>query len=109
MRRVARAGVGITPRNRAHMANADRMSWKRYVADAAYDAMADANKGLGPKDIQYIIVNYHGESSLEAGGIGPIVSDVLGMHPVGVTAICANCVGAGVSAHDAYGDRKSVV
>lgn len=103
MRRVAIAGVGITPRNRAHMANADRMSWKRYVADAAYDAIANVDKGLDPKDIQYIIVNYHGESSLESGGIGPIVSDVLGMHPVGVTALCANCVGAGVSAHDAYG------
>src|SRR3989304_2769463 len=103
MRRVAIAGVGITPRNRAFLANADRMSWKRYVADAAYDAIADVEKGLDPKDIQYVIANYHGESSLEAGGIGPVVSDLLGLHPVGVTALCANCVGAGVSAHDAFG------
>lgn len=103
MRRVAIAGVGITPRTRAHMAQGDRRSWKRYVADAVYDAIADAGQGLGPRDIQYVIANYHGESSLEAGGIGPVVSDLLGLHPVGVTALCANCVGAGVSAHDAFG------
>lgn len=103
MRRVAIAGVGITPRNRAHMANADRRSWKRYLADAAYDALGNLDRGMDPKDLQYVVVNYHGESSLEAGGIGPVVSDVLGLHPVGVTQLCANCVGAGVGAHEAYG------
>ena len=82
MRRVAIAGVGITPRNRTYMSQADRKSWKEYVADAAYDAIADVKKGLNPKDIQYVIVNYHGEASVEAGGIGPVVSDVLGLHPV---------------------------
>jgi acetyl-CoA C-acetyltransferase len=103
MRRVAIAGVGITPRNRSYMSQADRKSWKEYVADAAYDAIADVKKGLNPKDIQYVVVNYHGEASVEAGGIGPVVSDVLGLHPVGVTQLCANCTGAGVSAHEAYG------
>jgi len=103
MRRVAIAGVGITPRNRTYMSQADRKSWKEYVADAAYDAIANVKKGLNPKDIQYVVVNYHGEASVEAGGIGPVVSDVLGLHPIGVTQLCANCTGAGVSAHEAYG------
>jgi acetyl-CoA C-acetyltransferase len=103
MRRVAIAGVGITPRNRTYMSQADRKSWKEYVADAAYDAIANVKKGLHPKDIQYVVVNYHGEASVEAGGIGPVVSDVLGLHPIGVTQLCANCTGAGVSAHEAYG------
>jgi hypothetical protein len=39
MRRVAIAGVGITPRTRAFLSNADRKSYKEYVADAAYDAI----------------------------------------------------------------------
>ena len=44
MRRVAIAGVGITPRNRAYLSQADRKSWKEYVADAAYDAIANVKK-----------------------------------------------------------------
>src|SRR4030042_917919 len=78
MRRVAIAGVGITPRTRTYLSQADRKSWKEYVADAAYDAIANVKRGLHPKDIQYVVVNYHGEASVEAGGIGPVVSDALG-------------------------------
>jgi acetyl-CoA acetyltransferase len=103
MRRVAIVGVGITPRNRTYLSQADRKSYKEYIADAAYDAIADVKKGLNPRDIQYIVVNYHGEATVEAGGIGPVVADVLGMYPVGVTQLCANCTGAGVSAHEAFG------
>src|SRR4030042_883305 len=103
MRRVAIAGVGITPRTRTYLSQADRKSWKEYVADAAYDAIANVKRGLHPKDIQYVIVNYHGEATVEAGGIGPVVSDILGLHPVGVTALCANCTGARASAHEAFG------
>lgn len=103
MRRVAIAGVGITPRNNTFLNSADRYSWKHYVVEAAYDAIEDVSKGLSPKDIQYVVANYHGEASVEAGGIGPVVSDILGLHPVGVTVLCANCTGAGVGAHEAYG------
>ena len=103
MRRVAIAGVGLTPRNASYMRLSDTKSWKDYVIEAAYDAIEDVNKGLNPKDLQYAVVNYHGEASVEAGGIGPIVSDILGLHPMGVTALCANCVGAGVGMHDAFG------
>jgi acetyl-CoA acetyltransferase len=103
MRRVAIAGVGLTPRNASYMRLSDTKSWKDYVVEAAYDAIEDVNKGLDPKDLQYAVVNYHGEASVEAGGIGPIVSDILGLHPMGVTALCANCVGAGVGMHDAFG------
>ena len=102
MRRIAIVGVGITPRNRAYLKDADRRSWKEYMVDAAYNTIANVDKGIDPKDIQYVVVNYHGEATVEAGGIGPVVSDILGLHPVGVTALCANCTGAGVSAHEAY-------
>jgi len=103
MRRVAIAGVGITPRSNAYLADADRKSWKQYVVESCYNAIENVSKGLDPKDIQYVVANYHGEATVEAGGIGPVISDTLGLHPVGVTALCANCTGAGVSAHDAYG------
>ena len=66
MRRVAIAGVGITPRTRAYLSQADRKSYKEYVADAAYGAIADVKKGLHPRDIQYVVVNYHGEATVEA-------------------------------------------
>jgi acetyl-CoA acetyltransferase len=103
MRRVAIVGVGVTPRNRASMRGCDRRSWKRYVADAAYGAVGNCDRGFNPRDIQFVVCNMHGEAWIEAGGIGPIVSDVLGLHPVGVSIRHANCTGAGVSLHDAYG------
>jgi acetyl-CoA C-acetyltransferase len=103
MRRVAIVGVGLTPRNESYMRLSDTKSWKDYVIEAAYGAIDDVPKGLDPQDIQYAVVNYHGEASVEAGGIGPIVSDILGLHPIGVTALCANCVGAGVGMHEAFG------
>jgi len=102
MRRVAIAGVGMTPRTEEYMRQSDSKSWKDYVIESGYDAIHDVRRGLNPRDIQYVVINYHGEASVEAGGIGPIVSDILGIHPVGVTVITANCTGAGVSMHDAY-------
>lgn len=102
MRRVAIVGVGMTPRNQEYMRYSDSRSWKDYVVEAAYDAIADVRKGLKPRDIQYVVINYHGEASVEAGGIGPVVSDILGLHPVGVTVITANCTGAGVSMHEGF-------
>jgi len=103
MRRVAIAGVATTPRTDAYIRGADARSWKDYVIEAAYDALADVQKGLAPRDLQYAIVSYHGEASVEAGGIGPIISDILGLQPMGVTTLSANCVGAGVGLHDAFG------
>jgi acetyl-CoA C-acetyltransferase len=103
MRRVAIAGVGITPRNFDYIRHYDRKSWKDYVIEAAYDAIDDVPKGLDPRDIQYAVVNYHGETYFEGGGIGPVVSDILGLHPIGVTPLCANCTGAGVGLHEGFG------
>lgn len=103
MRRVAIAGVGLTPRTREYMRQSDTKSWKDYVIESAYEAIENCDKGLSPRDLDYAVVNYHGEASVEAGGIGPIVSDILGLHPMGVTALAANCTGAGVSMHEAYG------
>lgn len=103
MRRVAIVGVGATPRHEEYMRQADARSWKDYVIDASYNAIEDVRRGLEPRDLQYAVVNYHGEASVEAGGIGPIVSDILGLQPMGVLALSANCVGAGVGLHEAYG------
>lgn len=102
MRRVAIAGIGVTPRTDEYIRGADGRSWKDYVVEAAYEAIGDV-KGLAPRDLQYAVVSYHGEASVEAGGIGPVVSDILGLHPMGVTTLSANCVGAGVGLHDAFG------
>lgn len=103
MRRVAIAGIGVTPRTDEYIRGADARSWKDYVIEASYEAVGDVKRGLAPRDLQYVIASYHGESSVEAGGIGPIVSDILGLHPVGVTALSSNCVGAGVGLHDGFG------
>lgn len=103
MRRVAIAGIGVTPRTDEYIRGADGRSWKDYVVEAAYEAIGDVSRGLGPRDLQYAVVSYHGEASVEAGGIGPVVSDILGLHPMGVTTLSANCVGAGVGLHDAFG------
>jgi acetyl-CoA C-acetyltransferase len=81
----------------------DTKSWKDYIVEAVYDAIGDVKKGLNPRDLQYAMVNYHGEASIEAGGIGPVVSDNLGLLPMGVTPLCANCTGAGVGLHEAFG------
>ena len=103
MRRVAIIGVGVTPRTKEYTKDNDRKSWKEYVVEAVYNAIADVDKGMNPKEIQYVLANYHGEATVEAGGIGPVVSDILGLHPAGVTVLCANCTGAGVSTHEAFG------
>ena len=103
MRRVAIVGVGVTPRNRTYLKNSDRKSWRDYIVEAVYNAFDDVEKGFDPREIQYILACYHGEATVEAGGVGPVVSEILGLHPVGVSLLCANCAGAGVSTVDAYG------
>jgi acetyl-CoA C-acetyltransferase len=102
MRGVAIVGVGQTPRDPIWSRNTDLYSWKDIVIQASYDAIKDCSKGLNPKDIQYIVANYHGEGQIQAGGIGPVVSEMLGMLPAGCLALCANCTGGGVGLHEAY-------
>ena len=77
MRRVAIAGVGTTPRNQDYMRLSDHRSWKDYIIEAAYAAIDDVKRGLNPRDLQYAVVNYHGETYFEGGGIGPVVADIL--------------------------------
>lgn len=103
MRRVAIVGVGVTPRNNEYLKDSDRKSWRNYIVEAAYSAFADVEKGFDPRDIQYIVAGYHGEATVEAGGAGPVISDILGLHPVGVTLLSANCSSAGVCTNEAVG------
>jgi acetyl-CoA C-acetyltransferase len=91
-RRVAIVGVGQSPRNYAWAA---RRTWKALAVKAVYDAFSDAN--ISPREIEHIFVNYHGEIDTEYGGIGPAVSDYLGLCPVGATPMVAQCTGGGVS------------
>lgn len=103
MRGVAIVGIGQTPRNPEYTRDTDAYSWKDYIVEASYKAIADCDRGLEPKDIQYIVANYHGEGQIQHGGLGPVVSETLGLLPTGCTVLCANCAGGGVGLHEAYG------
>jgi 2-acetylphloroglucinol acetyltransferase len=93
VRRVAIVGVGQSKFNYVH---AKKKGWKSLINEAAYTALKDAN--MEAKEIDGGVVNYHGENWLGYGGIGPTVSDELGMCPVGFTPIVAQCTGGGVTA-----------
>lgn len=103
MRGVAIVGVGHTPRSPIWSRNTDLYSWKDLIRIAAYAAIEDCSKGLDPKDIDYIVANYHGEGQIQAGGLGPVVAETLGLLPRGCTVLCANCAGGGVGLHEAFG------
>ena len=71
------------------------LSWKEIVADAAYEAATDA--GLSLRDIDCVVIAYHGEAVSEAGGIGGSVSDLLGIAPVPTFPCSMNCAGGSVA------------
>ena len=102
MRGVAIAGVGQTPRSPIWSRDTDLYSWKDVLVKGTYEAIEDCSRGLNPKDIQYIVANYHGEGQIQAGGLGPSVSETLGVLPTGCLVLCANCTGGGVGLHEAY-------
>lgn len=108
-RKVAIVGVGQSKRDSAY----NRISgWKHAVVEAAYEALKDAN--MEAKEIDAGIANYHGEAYMGYGGIGPTLSEELGMNPIGFTPIVAQCTGGGVTAltgwsHVASGRYKRVL
>lgn len=97
MRRVAIVGIGITP----HGKYFPLKTWRELLADAVFEALEDAG-GMSPKQIQHGTVAYHGEATIECGGIGAVVSDYLGISPGGVTPTCQNCVGSLVALHTGW-------
>lgn len=92
MKRVAVIGAGAT---KDPGSNHPFLSWKELVADAAWEAVADA--GLRLSDIDCVVIAYHGEAVSEAGGIGGSVSDLLGIAPVPTFPCSMNCAGGSVA------------
>ena len=103
MRAVAIVGIGQTPRTQRYFRDTDTYSWKDYIVEATFKAIANCDKGLEPKDIDYIVANYHGEGQIQHGGLGPVVAETLGILPTGCTVLSANCAGGGVGLNEAYG------
>ncbi len=91
--KVAIVGIGSTPcPGKLHPTK----TWKELVADAAYEAIGDAN-GLAPREIDGAVIAYHGEGVNEQGGIGGSVSDLLGIAPAPVFPHSMNCSGGSVA------------
>ena len=103
MRGVAIVGIGQTPRSSLYCRDTDTYSWKDYIVEASFKAINDCDRGFGPKDIDYIVANYHGEGQIQHGGLGPVVAETLGILPTGCTVLSANCAGGGVGLNEAYG------
>ncbi len=90
-RRVAIAGVGVTVHGRYF----PYKTWQEVLADAVFEALANS-KNMSPKALEVGTVHYQGEAMIEAGGIGTIIADYLGMAPAPVIAGSANCTGSQV-------------
>jgi len=100
-RKVAIVGFGSMDNSPEARRKDDLKSWRYKIAEAGYDILASVDKGMDPKDIQYIVTNYHGEATVEGGSPAEIV-DALGMVPAGHSLITDQCTGSGTSFHDAY-------
>lgn len=95
-RRVSIIGAGITK----HVAYDVERSWKEMLAEAVFGALDDC--GLKPGDLQGGVVAFHGEAMIDTGNIGPLVADVVGMEPAGVTGISVACAGGAVALYHGY-------
>jgi len=100
-RRVAIVGFGSTDNSYEQRKKDDLRPWRTKIADAFYDILANVDKGIDPKDVQYVVTNYHGEASVEGGSPAEII-DALGLAPTGHSLITDQCTGSGTSLFDAY-------
>ncbi len=100
--RVAIVGVGQSKRNYARH---KRLGWKHMVVEATYEALKDAN--MEAKEVNGGVANYHGEAYMGYGGIGPTLADELGMCPIGIVPIVAQCTGGGVTAMEGWSQVAS--
>lgn len=71
-----------------------RQTYKEMIVESAYKALQDAN--MHPREIQAVTYGYHGEGISEYGGLGPTISDALGVSPAPTFMSTANCVGSSV-------------
>lgn len=88
-RRVAIVGVGQT----MHGFFPHR-TWKDMVVESSYQALKDAN--MDPGEIQTGFVSVTMPENIEQENIGAVVSDQLGLSPVGFVQVVAACAGGGV-------------
>lgn len=87
-RRVCVVGVGCTEKPGLHFPT---KTWKEQAIEAAYEAFEDAK--IGPRELDACVCAYHGEGVSEQGGYGAAMSDALGISPLPVFALSANCCG----------------
>ena len=90
---AAIVGVGQSKRDYAYN---KKNGWKHMVIEASYEALKDAK--MEAKEIDGGVANYHGEAYMGYGGIGPTLSEELGLSPVGIIPIVAQCTGGGITA-----------
>jgi acetyl-CoA C-acetyltransferase len=72
-----------------------RQTFKEMVVESAYAALHAAN--MDPREVQALSYGYHGEGISEYGGIGPTISDALGVSPAPTFISTANCTSSSVA------------
>jgi 2-acetylphloroglucinol acetyltransferase len=91
-RRVAIVSAAYTPKPGSPRV---RQTYKDMIVESAYAALRAAK--MDPREIQGVTYGYHGEGISEYGGIGPTISDTLGVSPAPTFISTANCVSSSVS------------
>ncbi|CAM3775805.1 acetyl-CoA acetyltransferase [Vibrio aerogenes CECT 7868] len=71
------------------------ITFKEMIAESAYRAIKRID--LDPKMIQGLSYGYHGEGVSEYGGLGPTISDALGLSPAPCFITASNCTSGSVS------------
>jgi len=101
-KRVAIVGVGQSLRDTAIN---KKGGWKTAVVDAVYAALKDAR--MEPTELDGGVVNYHGEAYMGHGGLGPPLAETLGLAPIGIIPVIAQCTGGGITALTAWSQVAS--
>ncbi|MCL2895048.1 thiolase family protein [Brenneria tiliae] len=91
-RRVAIVSVDHTPQpGTCHL----EKTFKDLIVESAYRAIG--NIDMDPREIQGISFGYHGEGISEYGGLGPTISDALGLSPAPCFITASNCTSSSIS------------
>jgi 2-acetylphloroglucinol acetyltransferase len=72
-----------------------RQTHKEMIVESTYAALCAAK--MHPREIQAIAYGYHGEGISEYGGLGPTISDTIGVSPAPTFVSTANCVSSSVA------------
>lgn len=70
-------------------------TFKELIVESAYRAIRQIN--IDPREIDGISFGYHGEGISEYGGLGPTISDALGLSPAPCFITASNCTSSSVS------------